>query len=100
MVISEKDITETLVLWALLALALIPANMAYRKGRDLSNWWFFSLFLWPVALIAAALVPVLPANLARRVADPVRAKRERTQEIRLMYAMALVPIVLRCAFHR
>jgi len=40
---------------ALIFLGLIPAYIAYRKGRSFWTWWFFGISLWPVALPMAIL---------------------------------------------
>jgi cytochrome c-type biogenesis protein len=34
-------------------LGLIPARIAFKKGRDFYNWWFFGAGLFPVALLLA-----------------------------------------------
>lgn len=36
--------------------ATYPAVKAYEKGKNFGNWYVFSLLLFPVALIAAALI--------------------------------------------
>lgn len=36
--------------------ATYPAVKAYEKGRNFSTWYFFSLLLFPVALIAAFVI--------------------------------------------
>lgn len=41
---------------ALVILGLIPAFIAWRKGRDFIDWWFFGAGLWPVALPMALLL--------------------------------------------
>lgn len=41
----------------LLALfATLPATKAYQKGRNFRKWYVFSIFLFPVALIASFLI--------------------------------------------
>ena len=39
------------VLFFLSLLALIPANIAYRKGRNFALWLIYGIFLWLIALI-------------------------------------------------
>ena len=43
-------------LLALSVLALIPATLASRKGRNFFDWWIFGIGLFPVALVAAFLI--------------------------------------------
>ncbi|HSO27057.1 MAG TPA: cytochrome c biogenesis protein CcdA, partial [Anaerolineales bacterium] len=67
-------IDEVMVGWILLVvflslsiLALIPAWLAARKGRNFFDWWFFGVGLFPVALIMALrLEPKAPAQPERR----------------------------------
>jgi cytochrome c-type biogenesis protein len=42
---------------ALCVLGLIPAFMAYRKGRNFFEWWLFGVGLFPIALIMAYRLP-------------------------------------------
>ena len=42
---------------ALLLLALIPARVAQGKGYSLGGFYALGVFLWPVALIIALVVP-------------------------------------------
>jgi hypothetical protein len=42
------------IIW--IALAFWPARVAARKGHSFLGYFIFSLFLWPVALIAAYVV--------------------------------------------
>ncbi len=37
-----------------LIIVMIPAVIAYQKGRGSALWWFYGLILWPIALIHAA----------------------------------------------
>lgn len=47
---------------ALVLLGLIPAFIAYRKGRSFGTWWIFGATLFPVALpMALLLTPQVPA---------------------------------------
>ena len=47
---------------ALVLLGLIPALIAYRKGRSFGTWWIFGATLFPVALpMALLLTPQVPA---------------------------------------
>jgi cytochrome c-type biogenesis protein len=45
-----------IVLLAAIALGLLPATIAYKKGRNFFDWWFFGASLFPIALVAALLV--------------------------------------------
>lgn len=45
-----------IVLAALVILGLIPAYLAYRKGRSFWTWWLFGATLFPVAMIAAWMI--------------------------------------------
>ena len=42
------------IIWV--SLAFWPARVAARKGHSFLGYFIFSLFLWPVALIAAYVV--------------------------------------------
>lgn len=54
-----------IALLALLLLGLIPAYLAYRKGRSFWTWWLFGATLFPVALVAAWKIrPLEPAIAA------------------------------------
>lgn len=49
-------------LLALVLLGLIPAFLAYRKGRSFWTWWLFGATLFPVALVVAWKIrPLEPA---------------------------------------
>jgi hypothetical protein len=37
-------------------LATWPSTKAYQKGRNFSKWYIFSLFLFPVALVASFVI--------------------------------------------
>jgi cytochrome c-type biogenesis protein len=39
-----------------LMIGLLPAYLAYRKGRHFFDWWFFGAILFPIALVAALLI--------------------------------------------
>jgi cytochrome c-type biogenesis protein len=56
--IDEVSVGRLLLagLLILAVLALIPAALAARKGKDFINWWLFGLGLFPVALVAAFLI--------------------------------------------
>ena len=41
---------------SLLLLGLIPAYIAYRKGRNFLTWWLFGFVLFPIALPVAFLI--------------------------------------------
>lgn len=45
------------VVVALLLLALIPARIARGKGYSYGGFYALGVFLWPVALIVALVVP-------------------------------------------
>jgi cytochrome c-type biogenesis protein len=45
-----------IVLAALVVLGLIPAYLAYRKGRSFWTWWLFGATLFPVAMVAAWMI--------------------------------------------
>ena len=42
------------IIW--ISLAFWPARVAARKGHSFLGYFIFSLFLWPIALIAAYVV--------------------------------------------
>jgi hypothetical protein len=42
-------------------LSLINAGLAQAKGRSGLAWWFFSLFLGPLATALIVLLPAVPA---------------------------------------
>jgi len=44
------------VLLSLLILGLIPAYIAYKKGRKFLDWWFFGFSLFPIALPMALVI--------------------------------------------
>ncbi len=44
------------IFFSLLILAILPAMIAARKGRNFWDWWFFGIGLFPVALIMAVLL--------------------------------------------
>ena len=49
-------------IWALASLlGLIPAVIAYRKGRSFGLWWIYGSMLFIVALFAAPLIGAVPA---------------------------------------
>jgi len=35
---------------------LLPAFLAYRKGRNFYDWWVFGAILFPIALVAVILI--------------------------------------------
>lgn len=41
---------------AAVILGLIPAYIAYRKGRPFVDWWFFGAGLFPIALLVSLLI--------------------------------------------
>jgi hypothetical protein len=55
-------------------LGLLPAYLAWRKGRSFGTWWLFGATLLPVALPAALmLAPVEPdeASAALKASKPL-----------------------------
>ena len=46
---------------ALIFLGLVPAYIAYRKGRSFIDWWLFGAALFPVAMIAVFFIK--PADI-------------------------------------
>jgi cytochrome c-type biogenesis protein len=52
------------VLVTLVILGLIPAYLAYRKGRSFWTWWLFGATLFPVAMVAAWLIRPLEVPVA------------------------------------
>lgn len=61
--IDEIQVGRTIliVLLAAVMLGLIPAAIAFKKGRNFFDWWFFGASLFPIALPAALLIkPNLP----------------------------------------
>jgi hypothetical protein len=52
-----------IVLAGLIVLGIIPATIAYRKGRNFFDWWFFGASLFPIALVMAIRIkPPQPAE--------------------------------------
>jgi hypothetical protein len=47
-------------------LALIPANIAAKKGRDFALWWIYGFFLFIVALIHALMMESLEEKAVRQ----------------------------------
>lgn len=60
MVLSQAKISDGadfyILYWLFSVLALIPANIAYRKGRDFAIWYVYGLCLWLIALIHALII--------------------------------------------
>lgn len=56
------------ILFVSSVLALIPAHIAEKKGRDFANWWLFGTFFWLVALICAVVIEPDRAALDRTAA--------------------------------
>lgn len=54
---------EFLLLAAIIG--LIPAYIAYKKGRSFFLWWFFGLLLWIVAMPCALLMKSDPYGVAK-----------------------------------
>jgi len=48
----------TIIVWfiSLCLIALIPATIAAKKGRNFGLWWFYGVLLWIVALIHSILL--------------------------------------------
>lgn len=53
---------------ALVVLALLPAFLAARKGRNFLDWYLFGLGLFPVALVAAVLIRPREAGVVEAAA--------------------------------
>jgi cytochrome c-type biogenesis protein len=53
-----------IVLVALVFLGLIPAYIAYRKGRSFWTWWLFGATLFPIAMVAAWMIRPSEAGVA------------------------------------
>ena len=53
-----------IALVVLVLLGLIPAYIAYRKGRNFWTWWLFGATLFPVAMIAVWMLRPLEAPVA------------------------------------
>lgn len=51
-----------LIFVGLVVLGLLPAYLAYRKGRNFIDWWFFGAGLFPVALIIALMLRPVDEN--------------------------------------
>ena len=45
---------------------LIPAVLAYRKGRGFTSWWFYGWILFPVALVHSLLLSRDENTIAQR----------------------------------
>lgn len=41
---------------SVIVLAFIPAMIAGNKGRSAGAWWFYGVFLWPIALVHSLLI--------------------------------------------
>ncbi len=56
--IDEIQVGRTLliVFLAAILLGLIPAAIAYKKGRNFFDWWFFGASLFPIALPVALVI--------------------------------------------
>lgn len=54
--------TILLILLTLALLGLIPAFIAYRKGRSFLEWWVFGAGLFPLALPMAIMLKPLPGK--------------------------------------
>ena len=52
-----------LVMIVALLLGLLPAYLAYRKGRNFWTWWLFGASLFPVALFMAIRADVQPPGI-------------------------------------
>lgn len=62
-----SDVVAYYLVWGMAAcLALIPAVIAYRKGRVFWLWWLFGLLAFLIALPLAVASPVYRENLERR----------------------------------
>jgi hypothetical protein len=55
-IVTAAGLFSTCALMLLGLAATYPAVKAHEKGRKFSNWYFFSLVLFPVALISAFVI--------------------------------------------
>ncbi len=63
------------VLVVLSLLSLIPAAIARSKGKSFGAWWVYGFFLWPIAVIHAAVMkPDRQAAAARIIETEDRRK--------------------------
>jgi hypothetical protein len=58
----------------LLALGVIPAIIASRKGRSFAGWWLFGLLAWIVALPASIIVSDLGRVPCPHCAEMIRVE--------------------------
>ena len=42
--------------WLFSVMALLPANIAYRKGRDFAIWYIYGLCFWLIAFIHCLII--------------------------------------------
>lgn len=62
-----------LVIWLAAMIALIPANIAQNKGKNIFIWWLYGFLLFPIALIHALLLtPSQNAIDQQKLADGMR----------------------------
>jgi cytochrome c-type biogenesis protein len=56
--IDEILVGRALIIGIFIALivGLLPAYLAYRKGRNFYDWWVFGAVLFPIALVAVILI--------------------------------------------
>ena len=71
--LESKDFEELLLL-AVIA-ELIPAYIAWRKGRSFWGWWIAGTVMWIIALPAALLASPNQAELDRRMLEKGEVRR-------------------------
>lgn len=54
-------------------LALIPANIAKKKGKNFGLWWFYGWMLFIVALIHSLLLPDLNTQIMKNTTSSADA---------------------------
>jgi len=67
-----------ILLAGLIVLGIIPAVIAYRKGRNFFDWWFFGASLFPIALVMAIRIKP-PLQVESQSATILVNKPEETQ---------------------
>jgi hypothetical protein len=67
------DIFGIVLFW--LALGLIPAYIADRKGKSFGKWWVYGWLIFFVALVHAIVMKPDPEWAARKEIEEGRAKK-------------------------
>lgn len=91
--LSEKFITEAFFTFCWLCLGLIPARIAWSKGRAMLAWWLMGMFIWPVLIPIAAFIRRDEEALKEREEsdDPERAWRN---DLRIGLIVALIGAII------